>query len=339
MNVNTPSPDRRVATIDDLIAACHDTGARRVIVNGKLENAPSIRLAPGQALLGGDDHASIAFADDVDGLQLTTDNEVSGLRLTTSPDKRVIFNDTQVAGLGRMRLAGITAVGQVQILVRDAVMGGHVDVEGLDIVAADARARSDRPHGFGVYVLQGAFTLWNMQPDERVVITAKLVGLSAGREGAPVRGSGIFISGGGFTGGRLVVPLLDIGAVYSDGGIAEGTPDQITGGVFTVYNAHVDEVRNRGPVVTYGVNDMVLDNWGVVDRWTAEQKLTSYGPSGIGFVNFNIVNTLKVLAPIETFGRGAWLQCVCRHGGSRAVRARHDPCRRCRRHPDQPAEH
>jgi len=120
-----------------------------------------------------------------------------------------------------------------------------------------------------------------------------------------VRGSGIFVSGAGFTGGRLVAPLLDTGAVYSDGGIAEGTPDQITGGVFTVFSAYVDEVRNRGSVVTYGVNDMVLDNWGTVDRWTAEQKLTSYGPSGIGFVNFNVVNTLKVLAPIETFGRGA----------------------------------
>jgi len=202
-------------------------------------------------------------------------------------------------------LSGITATGQVQILARDAVKSGHVEVDGLDIVAADARARSERPRGFGVSVLQGAFTLWNMQLDERVVISARLVGLSAGREGAPVHGSGIFVSGGGFKGGRLVATLLDTGAVYSDGGIAEGTPDQITGGVFTVYNAHVDEVRNRGPVVTYGVNDMVLDNWGYVDRWTAEQKLTSYGPSGIGFVNFNIVNTLKVLAPIETFGRGA----------------------------------
>ena len=69
---------------------------------------------------------------------------------------------------------------------------------------------------------------------------------------APVRGSGIFVSGAGFTGGRLVVTQLETGAVYSDGGIPEGTPDQITGGVFTVFNAHVDEVRNRGPVVTYG---------------------------------------------------------------------------------------
>jgi hypothetical protein len=199
----------------------------------------------------------------------------------------------------------VTTTGRVQILARDKVRGGHVDVNGLDIIAADARGEKERPNGYGVYVLQGAFTLWNMQPEDEVVVTADLAGLSAGRSGAPVRASGIFVSGAGDTGGRLNVRRLETDAVYSDGGIAPGTPDQITGGVFTVYGAHVDVVRNRGPVVTYGVNDMVLDNWGVVDRWTAEEKITSYGPSGIGFVNFGIVHELKVNAPIETFGQGA----------------------------------
>jgi hypothetical protein len=75
--------------------------------------------------------------------------------------------------------------------------------------------------------------------------------------------------------------------------------------VFTVYGAHVEMVRNRGEVVTYGVNDMVLDNWGTVDRWIAEEKLTSYGPSGIGFVNFGTINELKIEKPIETFELGA----------------------------------
>ena len=297
--------DIQVTTRDELAAAVRDTAARRIEVRARLEDAPSIRLLPGQALCGQDERSEIVFAQGTDGVQLSADNEIRGLKLTVSPERRAIFNDTTVAGLGRMRLVGIGATGQVQILARDAVRSGHLEVDGLDIVAADARARTDRPHGFGVDVLQGAFTLWNMQPDERVVLSARLVGLSAGREGAPVRGSGIFVSGAGFSGGRLAVSLLDVGAVYGDGGIAEGTPDQITGGVFTVFNAHVDEVRNRGPVVTYGVNDMVLDNWGFVDRWTAESKLTSHGPSGIGFVNFNRVNTLRVLAPIETFGRGA----------------------------------
>ena len=56
--------------------------------------------------------------------------------------------------------------------------------------------------------------------------------------------------------------------------------------MFTSHGAHVEVVRNRGPVVTYGSNDIVLDNWGVVDRWIAEEKISSFGPIGIGFVNF-----------------------------------------------------
>jgi hypothetical protein len=138
-----------------------------------------------------------------------------------------------------------------------------------------------------------------------VTITADLAGLTAGRAGAPVRGSGVFVSGAGDSGGRLLARRVETGAVYSDGGIAPGTPDRISGGVFVVSGAFVDSVHNRGPVTTYGPNDMVLDNWGMVGRWTADQKVTSYGPSGIGFVNFGRLDLLTVNAPIETFGLGA----------------------------------
>jgi len=297
--------EKVATTVDELTALARDTNVRLIVVRGELAKAPSVRLSPGQSLRGDGDQARIAFADGSDGLQLSSDNRVHNIHLHASPDKRAIFNDTAVSSLGRIELRGVTTTGRVQILARDKVRGGHVDVNGLDIIAADARAEKERPHGYGVYVLHGAFTLWNMQSDDSVVVSADLVGLSAGRDGAPVRGSGIFVSGAGDKGGRLNVRRLETDAVYSDGGIAPGTPDQITGGVFTVYGAHVDVVRNRGPVVTYGVNDMVLDNWGVVDRWTAEAKITSYGPSGIGFVNFGIVHELKVNAPIETFGQGA----------------------------------
>ena len=57
--------------------------------------------------------------------------------------------------------------------------------------------------------------------------------------------------------------------------------------------------------MTYGQNDMVLDNWGTVERWIADAPITSHGPSGIGFVNFGVVKELRVNAPIETFGQGA----------------------------------
>jgi len=49
----------------------------------------------------------------------------------------------------------------------------------------------------------------------------------------------------------------------------------------------------------------VLDNWGTVDHWVADDKITSYGPSGIGFVNFGTINRLQANAVIETFGQGA----------------------------------
>ncbi|WIG60100.1 MAG: hypothetical protein OJF49_002848 [Ktedonobacterales bacterium] len=297
--------EKAATSVDELVALTKDSSVHWIIVRGELSGAPTLRLAPGQSLRGENDRTEIAFADGADGLQLSSDNRVHTIHLHASTDKRALFNDTSVDSLGRIELREVTTTGRVQILARDKVRGGHVDVHGLDIVAADARGESERPHGYGVYVIQGAFTLWNMQPDESVVISADLVGLSAGRSGAPVLGSGIFVSGAGDTGGRLIVRRLETGGVYSDGKIAPGTPDQITGGVFTVYGAHVDEVKNRGPVVTYGVNDMVLDNWGFVNRWIAKEKITSFGPSGIGFVNFGIVNELKVNALIETFGQGA----------------------------------
>lgn len=295
----------RVATTEELVAASKDRSVMHILVSGSLTDVPSFRLSPGQSLQGADDHASLAIAVGSDGLELSSDNQVGRVHLNASPEKRAIFNDTSVATLGRITLKNMTTSGRVQILVRDQVRGGHIDVNGLDIVAADARGETERPVGYGVRVLQGAFTLWNLQKDESVTVTADVAGLSVGRPGAPVRGSGIFVSGAGDRGGRLLVKRLETDAVYSDGGIAPGTPDQITGGVFTVHGAHADLVRNRGPVVTYGVNDMVLDNWGVVDRWIAEEKITSHGPSGIGFVNFGIVRELRVNAPIETFGQGA----------------------------------
>ncbi len=209
--------------------------------------------------------------------------------------------------LGTIRLAAISATGQVQILARDRVRGGHVVVEGLDIVAADVRDHADRPALLGVSALQGAFTLWNQQPDREVVITAELRGLAAGRDGAPVRGSGVFVAGAmpDGSGGQLDVGVLETGPVLTDGGIAEGSHDRISGGVFVIYGAHVREVVNIGPVTSYGVNDMVLDNWGVVDDWTAHAPLTSYGRSGVGFVNFGTITRLRIQAPIETYGVGA----------------------------------
>ncbi len=297
----------RIVSTEEELAAVVTGGAERIVVRGEIALGRSLHLLPGQQLAGAGDDATLVFAADVDGVRVGRDNDVTRLRIQVDPDRRAVFNDTTVADLGTVRLAGITTRGQVQILARDAVRGGHVLVDGLDIVAADVRDRAERPALLGVGALQGAFTLWNQQLDDQIVVTAELRGISAGRAEAPVRGSGVFVAGAepNSSRGQLAVSVLGTGPIFTDGGIANGSHDRISGGVFVVYGAHVREVITDGPVTTYGVNDMVLDNWGVVDDWSAYAPLTSYGPSGVGFVNFGSITTLRIQAPVETHGVGA----------------------------------
>ena len=294
-----------VTSVEQLLEAAQDTDVEQIIVRGAISQVPSLRLSPGQRLVGEQESAALLFRPEIDGLQLTTDNEVRDLQLQVSSQRRALFTDTSEQTLGRLLLSHLSVVGQVQILLRDQLRGGHISVNGLDILAADARSAPDRPHGYGVYVQQGALTVWNQQPAAQGILTADLAGISLGREHAPVNGSGVFLSGAGFAETSLKVSRLETDSIFVDGNIPEGTADLISGGVFVVYGAHVDVVITHGAVVTYGPNDMVLDNWGDVDRWIAEGTVTSYGPSAIGFVNFGTTRTFHAKLPIETFGPGA----------------------------------
>ena len=298
------SEQRKVWTVSELLAGAQDSSVRELAVTTMLTDVPTFRLSPGKTLIG-EAGAALSFSAGQDGIELSADNRVASLALRTDSDRRAIFNDATVEAFGRLALENLRVIGIVQILARDAIRSGHIEAHEIDIEAADARGCEKRPKGYGVEVVPGAFTLWNQHDDPSVTITADLTGLRAGRPGAPVKGSGVFVSGGGDKGGKLIVRRLETGPVNSDGGIAPGVPDRISGGVFVVYGAFVDSVRNRGPVTTYGSNDMVLDNWGAVDLWVAEDKITSFGASGIGFVNFGAISRLQAKALIETFGQGA----------------------------------
>jgi hypothetical protein len=294
-----------VSDVSELLAAVADSNVSRIHVKASLSAVPAFRLSPGQMLHGVGEDIEIAFEAGSRGIQLSTDNHVENLALAADADQPAVYNDATVGSLGRIVLHKLRINGCVELLATGNIRAGHVEARDIDIVQADARGGEDRPKGFGVEVIPGAFTLWNKQADPSVTITADLTHLNVGRAGAPVQGSGIFVSGAGDTGGRLVVQRLETGAVYSDGGIVPGTADRISAGVFVVYGALVNSVRNLGPVTTYGSNDMVLDNWGAVDQWLACEAITSFGPSSIGFVNFGTIDTLELNAPIETFGQGS----------------------------------
>jgi hypothetical protein len=273
-------------------------------VDGSLVGLPMISLRPGVTLRGG----TLRFG--AKGIRLSSDNRLEDVTILAPDHEVAIGNDTAVSDLGRLTLRNVRTRGQVLLLADGAVRAGHVEVDGLVVVSADVRGRPDRPQGFGVEALPGAFTLWNRQPDPAVRITARLTGISAGSADAPVRGSGVFVAGHGdrtgkADGGRVEADLLRTGPIVTDGGIEPGTPVLISGGVFVVSGARVETVINDGPVTTMGPNDMVLDNWGDVGTWTARAPVTSHGPSGIGFVNFGTLGRLDVQAPVTTYGVGA----------------------------------
>ncbi|MFI1096406.1 hypothetical protein [Streptomyces sp. NPDC020917] len=293
----------RVTTAAELMEAIRRQ-APAIEVSGVLQGMPMVTLPPGTHLRGG----TLQFG--ARGVRLTRDNVLEDVAVRTAEHEVAVLNDTSVDTLGTLELRGVRTRGQVLLLARDAVRSGHVRVAGLTIEAADVRGRLDRPHDFGVDALQGAFTLWNQQPDPAVEITAELLDVAAGSAERPVRGSGVFVGGhgdrdGAADGGTVRVGELRTGEIHTDGGIPAGTPDLISDGVFVVSGAVVEDVRTAGPVTTRGQNDMVLDNWGRVRTWTATAPVVSHGPSGIGFVNFGALDHLDVQAPITTHGTGA----------------------------------
>jgi hypothetical protein len=292
----------KASTATELMDAL--TSADDIEVVGSLTGMPMICLRPGVSLRGG----TLRFG--AKGIRLSADNVLEDVTVIVPDWEVAIFNDTSVSDLGRLSLTNVRTRGQVLLLADGAVSSGHVDVDGLVVASADVRGRPDRPHGFGVDALQGAFTLWNRQPDATVRITASLTGISAGSADSPIRGSGVFLAGHGDWSGRadggvVEVGLLRTGPIVTDGGIEPGTHDLISAGVYVLSGAEVQAVINDGPVTTMGANDMVLDNWGKVDSWTARAPLTSHGPSGIGFVNFGTLERLDVQAPLATYGMGA----------------------------------
>ncbi len=286
-----------VHTAEELVTAAAVEGAQ-IDIAVDLGQVPALTLAPGVSLRGG----AVRFA--AKGLRLTADNRLDGVVIETAVPGTAIDTDNSVPDWGVLRLSDVRTTGQVRLIADGATRAGRVVVDGLQVLAADVRGRTDRPRAYHVEALQGGFTLWNRQTDAASVITADLRDISAGSAATPIRGSGVFV-GGQVDGGSLAVDLLRTGEIHSDGGIAQGTPDLISGGVFVITGARVSEVVNQGPVTTYGPNDMVLDNWGQVGQWRATEPIVSHGPSGIGVVNFGGIDEFIALAPVITHGEGA----------------------------------
>lgn len=266
-------------------------------------------ILPDNTLLTGkaqeDSSTPILMFQNSDGIGLTSNNNVENLIIHTPLDHRAIFNTNYVEDMGSFNLENLESTGQLSFLSKSSLNNTFIRLKNINIIAADARGYLEQPQKYGVNVLQGALTIYNLSPDPDSLVTVNAQKITIGQKNAPVIGSGVFIAGYGDEGGRVEVDELTTNNVYSTGKIPEGVADIITGAVFIVNGAHAKSVIQLGETTTYGVNDMVLDAWGEVDEWDVFGAVTSYGPSGIGFVNFGIVKLFNAQAPIETFGLGA----------------------------------
>jgi hypothetical protein len=177
---------RSVGSPTELLHAL-DEGYHDIRVVGTLQGMPSIRLPPGASLNGG----RLMFG--AKGLVLSSDNRLEDIEVICPSHEVAVGNTTNVADLGTLELRNLRAKGQVLLLAEGAARRGIVSINGLDVVEADLRGRAERPHGFGVDVMQGALTVWNRHEDPGVVIRAEIRGVSVGRAESPIRGSGIFV--------------------------------------------------------------------------------------------------------------------------------------------------
>ncbi|RWY47366.1 hypothetical protein [Mucilaginibacter gilvus] len=264
-----------------------------------------ITLPAGYTLRGTGKSGSLISFNQGDGIGLTADNSIEDLRIFASPSCRAVFLLTGLSDMGTITLRNLKVTGQVSLITREGTSRLKLFANDIDVISCDARGYSELPQKYGVTVYQGAFTLYNFNGNPDSEINALLINISAGRADAPVTGSGILIAGFSDNGGMVNVEKLTTGPVYANGMLPYGTADIITGGIFINYGVFANEIINEGEVVTYGANDMVLDNWGTVNRWTANEQLISYGPSGIGFVNFGTVTEFVAGKEIITYGLGA----------------------------------
>lgn len=294
-----------VASIDGLLNALSDQRNRVIELASTVVSPHDIFLPTGVTLRGKKDaYATLAFSEG-GGVGLMGNNVIDNLTILSAATSRAIFLMAGVKDYGTLKLSGLHVTGQVGLIMRAGSEKAVINAESVHVAACDSRAYTEQPQKYGVNVLQGAFTVYNFNPSPTSKISLSLNNISIGSKQAPVFGSGLFVSGFGDELGLVDVEKMTTGAIYSTGLLTAGTADFITGGVFLVYGAHAKLIENYSEVVTYGTNDMVLDNWGTVDQWICHKPVISYGPSGIGFVNFGVVGSFLAKDAVITYGQGA----------------------------------
>lgn len=306
-----------VGSTDELVHALTNSPST-IRIHGVLKELNAFTVPAGCSLQGVG-RAVLQFKFGQPGVSLSANTRLSNVHIETDESLTAVSLADEAVDLGEIHIHDVSTVGRFHLEATQAIKA-KILLRDIHVQRADARMAAHRPAGYGVEVLLGVIAVYNACKNAASQWQLLAENLSCGSPENPVRGSGVFVFGGDYipisanmattpaptqAGGQIQVKLLSTGEIHSDGGISAGTPNLITGGVFLGCGVNAVKVQNDGAVTTYGVNDMVLDNWGRCEQWVSAGKLLSLNTSGIGFVNFGEIADLQVLAPIETRGLGA----------------------------------
>ncbi|WP_274369820.1 hypothetical protein [Morganella morganii] len=282
--------------------------SKKICISKSIRCDHSIILPEGVELIGIENREKnyplLTFYN-CDGVGVSKNNNITNLNISVFQDKKAIFSTSCDEDLGSFHFENLVLTGQLSFITKGEFIQCNVTLNNIDIVSCNSSSYLEQPQKYGVNVLQGAFTVYNLSNNSDSNITLNAKNIMIGRPNAPVIGSGIFIAGFGDIGGSVNVTELHTLSVHSTGNIPYGVADMITAGVFISTGANAQKITHDGEIATYGVNDMVLDAWGKVGSWISNKPIISYGPSGVGFVNFGTVDTFIVNAELETYGLGA----------------------------------
>ena len=296
---------RIITTADQLIDAAKDKTARYLIIRNDISDLPSIKLQPFQSISGEFDGKIIKFATGSDGFCLSKGNELKNIRIETTPDKRAIFQDTDVESMNTHSLTRLTVVGQISFILGSIIKKGRIDISYVHVAEASTLHLTERPNQFSVDMMQGALTIWNKSEAAECDITCDISHFSCGSETKPIAGSGLVICGSSESQNILKSTIISCGHIYTKGEIGKGVANIVCAGICTGYYTETHNIINYGRITCYGGNEMGIYNWGTVTKWDITDRIETHGDNGCGIINAGNINRLTMSHPIETFGIGA----------------------------------
>lgn len=177
---------------------CNSNWTKDIIITRSILCNYNILLSEGVNLIGKpqeNGELPLLSFQHSDGIGVSANNSIKNLNIDTPENHKAIFNTIVQQDLGTFIFENLSVKGQVSIITRVGVEKTNIIINGLDIHAADARHYLEQPQKYGVNVLQGALTIYNINANADSLVTVSIHNLSIGRKNAPVSGSGVFISG------------------------------------------------------------------------------------------------------------------------------------------------